>query len=414
MEKFNFLKKNELGRLPKNPGVYAFKNDQLLYIGKAADIQKRVKNHFYQPSYQDDLFMNKVEKIGYIETDSEIEALILEAHLIKRYQPKFNILWKDDKNYFYLAIAKEKCPQVFITHQPERNLDLIGPFVEGNALKKTLKTLRKIFPFYSGSKHPANLCPWCHLGLCPGPNPNPKEYKKNINNLVAFFKGRKKSVLKNLKKEMEIVSRHQDFEKAAEIRDKIFSLEKILAHTKIAQPETSEDNWDNLQKILAKIVNSKETISRVEAYDISNIQGQQATGSMVVFTKGMPDKNFYRKFKIKTVFQPNDFAMIKETLKRRFGHPEWPYPDVILIDGGKAQLNAAIEVKNQNPQAKSISIAALAKKENKLHVEGKRNPILLKTLPKEIFNLILQLRDEAHRFAKAYHHKLRKIDLLPK
>jgi len=420
MENFIFLNKKEFNRLPKSSGVYAFRNNQLLYIGKAADIRKRVKNHFQRPSYQDNLFINKVEKIGYIETDSEIEALILEANLIKKYQPKFNILWKDDKNYFYVAITKEKCPRVFITHQPELQManrklqiDYIGPFVEGNSLKKTLRELRKIFPFYSGAKHPAGLCPWCHLELCPGPNPDLKEYEKNIKNLTDFFRGMKNSVLKNLEKEMKETARDQNFEKASEIRDKIFSLNKILAHAKIGQPESSE-KWTTARNMLAKIAGANKIISRIEAYDISDIQGRQATGSMVVFSKGAPDKNSYRKFKIKTIFQPNDVAMIKEILKRRFSHPEWRYPDAILIDGGKGQLNAAIEIKNQNPQTADIPVLALAKKENELYIEGKESPILLEKLPKEISNLILRLRDEAHRFAKAYHHKLREIDLLAK
>jgi len=413
MEKFNFIKKQELNRLPKSSGVYAFKNNQLLYIGKAADIRKRVKNHFQQPSRQDNLFINKIENIGCIETGSEIEALILEANLIKKYQPKFNILWKDDKNYFYTAITKEKCPRVFITHQPIENSTLIGPFVEGNALKRTLRVLRKVFPFYSSSRHPDKPCPWCHLGLCPGANPDLKEYKKNIKNLTDFFRGKKNSVLKNLEKEMKDAARDQNFEKASEIRDKIFSLNKILAHARISRPEIPKE-WTTAQSILAKIIGAKKMISRIEAYDISNIQGQQATGSMVVFSKGMPDKNSYRRFKIKSVFQPDDVAMMKETLKRRFNHPEWQYPDVILIDGGKGQLNAAAETKSQNQQTADISVLALAKKENKLYVEGKESPILLKKLPKEISNLILHLRDEAHRFARAYHHKLRKIDLLAK
>jgi len=151
---------------------------------------------------------------------------------------------------------------------------------------------------------------------------------------------------------------------------------------------------------------------RIEAYDISNIQGKEAVGSMVVFTQGKPDKNQYRKFKIKIEGKPDDIAMMEEVLSRRFAHPEWPYPDLILIDGGIAQLNVAKRTKNKKQKTKNIPVMALAKKENKLYVENKKEPLLLKTMPREIFNLILQLRDEAHRFAVSYHRKLRKKILL--
>ena len=156
----------------------------------------------------------------------------------------------------------------------------------------------------------------------------------------------------------------------------------------------------------------KNKISRIEAYDISNIQGKEATGSMVTFINDLPDKNFYRRFKIKVAGKPNDIAMIKECLTRRFGHPEWGFPDLILIDGGKPQLNVAVNSKLQITNYKQIKVIAIAKKENKLFIEDQRNPVLLKSLSREIFNLILQLRDEAHRFAISYHRKLRKRVLL--
>lgn len=371
---FKFLPKNKIARLPKSSGVYAFKKGwKFLYIGKAKNIRERVKNHSE--------LLGLAAKVAYIETDSEIEALLLEAKLIKKYQPKYNVVWRDDKNYFYICITKQDFPRLFITHQacPEPAAKL-GPFVDGKALKKTLRILRKVFPYYTQKKHPEGLCPWCHLGLCPGPNPNRKEYKKSIKNLISVLEGKRKVVLKNLKKEMKKASDSQDFEKAAKIRDQITALEKVLKH----------DNG---------------RFKRIEAYDISNIQGKEATGSMVVFQNGKPAKSQYRRFKIKMAKKPNDVAMLKEVLRRRFKHQEWPCPDLILIDGGKAQLNAATSITK-------IPAMALAKKENKLYIEGRKRPVLLKSLPREISNLILQLRDEAHRFARKYHHKLREKSLL--
>lgn len=396
MEKFKFLKRKKADRLPKAVGVYAFRNDgKLLYIGKAVNLRERIKQHRK--------LLSRAKQIGYIKTDSEIEALLLEANLIKKFQPKYNIVWRDDKNYFYIAITKEPFPRIFITHQIKSpntkykilNTKFIGPFVDGSALKKTLKVLRKIFPYYTQKKHPKDPCPWCHLELCPGANPDRKEYKKNIENLTAVLRGKKKSVLQNLKKEMESASLSQDYEKAAKLRDRIEAMEQIISHTSVLTKP-----WQNYYG------------GRIEAYDVSNIQGQYATGSMVTFINNKPDKNFYRRFKIKIEGKPNDTAMLKEVLIRRFGHAEWPYPDLILIDGGKTQLNAAIQC--LVPGTKHVGVVALAKKENKLYIEGKKEPILLKTLPREIFNLILQLRDEAHRFAISYHKKLRDKALFQK
>ena len=394
--KFRYLDKNKINNLPKTTGVYAFRDRRgFLYIGKAANIKNRVKNHFSQPTYKDEMFLDKVKRIGYIKTESEIEALILESELIKRYKPKYNTLWKDDKNYFYVIITDEG--YVSLTHQLKivnckLKIDYIGPFVDGKAIKKVLRILRKTFPYYTQKKHGKELCPWCHLNLCPGPEPDLKKHKKNINNLKAVLKGKSRKVVSDLKKEMQTASKEQDFERAGELRDKISSLEKVLYNSKIISAETKPLNW----------LGGK--ITRIEAYDISNIQGKLATGSMVVFINGKPNKDLYRKFKIKITGKPNDTAMIKEVLRRRLKHKEWPSPDLFLIDGGKPQFSAAKQI------IKNVPVVALAKKNNELFI-GRKEPLLLKNLSREFSNLILQLRDEAHRFAIAYHKKLRKIDL---
>jgi len=393
MEKFKFLKKSNLSRLPTTVGVYAFKKGaKFFYVGKAANIKERVKQH-------KDL-LGLAKEIGYIKTNSEIEALILEAKLIKKIQPKYNVLWRDDKNYFYVAITKESFPRVFITHQLKiknckLKIDFIGPFIEGTSLKRALTYLRRTFPYYTSKSHPKGSCLWCHLKLCPGPDPVKSEYQKNIKNLVFVLEGSSRKVLNDLKRRMKKSSLLQEYEKAAKIRDKITSLERVI--------------------------NPQQIPGRAEAYDVSNIQGEEAAGSMVTFINGRPAKNFYRKFKIKISGKPNDVAMIKEILSRRLRHAEWPYPDLILIDGGKAQLNAALRAINlAKPSYRlglakfgNIRIMSIAKKKNELFIEGRKKPVLLKTLPREMFNLILQLRDEAHRFAISYHRKLRKKRLLP-
>ncbi len=422
MENFKIITKNKINQLPKTTGVYLFFASSKLsegglrkpiYIGKAINIKNRVKNHFQQPNYRDNLFIKKITKVGFIEIDSEIEALILEASLIKKYQPKFNIIWKDDKNYFYVAITKSLAPIVYITHQKNEKDEYVGPFVEGTALKKTLRFLRRVFPYYTTKRHPKNNCTYCHLGLCPGPNPDLTECRKNIKKLVLILRGKRNTVLNSLKKEMKQLSIKKEFEKAAKIRDRISNLWQVMSHTKVIESEKIESNtWNKTEKVLKGIVGINKNISRIEAYDVSNIQGKHATGVMVVFINGKPDKNLYRKFKIKVAPKPNDIAMLKETLERRFVHSEWQYPEIILIDGGVSQLNIGIKVKQQKLETKNIKVISIAKKYKELFIEGVKKPTLLKTLPNEIFNLIINLDDEAHRFAITYHKKLRKKYLL--
>lgn len=443
MEKFHILPKSKIDQLPKTAGVYLFfEKKEPMYIGKAINIKDRVKNHFQQPSYRDNLFIQKVQKIGFINTDSEIEALILEANLIKKHLPKFNVVWRDDKNYFYVAITKDKKPMVFITHQ-KTNLktNYVGPFVEGNALKKTLKYLRRIFPYYTTQKHPKNACTWCHLGLCPGPNLNLVEYKKNIKKFALILEGKRKIVLNNLKREMKAFSNMHKFEEAGKIRDHINALQQVMEHAHVIKLEGltlqdfggSDPQWLNRQKMLQKILGIKTSISKIECYDISNIQGKHATGSMVVFVNGSPDKSQYKKFKIRMKNEPNDIAMLKEMLTRRLLHPEWGYPEIMLIDGGIAQLNVAIKAKNSSYQkvrdsvisdntkkeflknltivkiarkVKNIKVISIAKGKRELLIEGAPK-IPLKNLPQEVYNLIKHLDDEAHRFAISYHKLLR-------
>ena len=254
-------------------------------------------------------------------------------------------------------------------------------------------------------KHGPKPCLWCQLGLCPGSDPDKKQYRKNLKNLIAVLEGKRQKVLRDLKKDMKKYSQDRDFEKAAKARDQIFSLKKVISHAHIFESVQPID-WEKTQGILQSILQTDKKISRMEGYDISNIQGTEAVASMVVFVDGVADKSQYRKFKIKTVEGPNDTAMIKETLSRRIRN-DWPLPDLILIDGGKGQLNAALAV------VKEIPVCALAKRNNELFIKGKKDALLLKDLPREIYNLILQLRDESHRFAITYHKKLRKKALLP-
>jgi excinuclease ABC subunit C len=411
MERFKYISKDKIDKIPKTAGVYSFySKKKLLYIGKAANLKERVKNHFNQPSYRDNLFMDKVDRIGFIKTNSEIEALIKEAGLIKKYQPDYNVVWKDDKNYFYFGITKEDFPRIFITHQPkEVEGEIIGPYVDGKSLKEALKILRKVFPYRSCKTMPKNPCLWYQLDRCPAPcvfksklgkqigskqviSKFKKSYSRDINNLISVFKKGKAKVEKDMEKEMRGLAKEERFEEADKIKHQLYSLKRVFSHSKIFDEVIEETSKDWPYK-------------RAEAYDIANIQGKEATGSMVVFTNGRADKSQYRKFKIKRISTPNDIAMLKEVLERRFNHKEWPLPDLVLIDGGKAQFNIA---KKTCSEFKDIKIMAIAKRNNELYIEDSKKPLLLKNMPRQTFNTVLQMRDEAHRFAQKYHHSLRK------
>lgn len=388
---FKYLEKEKLNSLPKTIGIYAFKKGKsFLYIGKSINVRERVKDHFKENLFKSSLFTNKAGKIGYLKTETAIEALLKEAELIKKFKPKYNVIWKDNKNYSFVEITKEEFPRVSITHQKKKNAKYIGPFVDSMALKQTLKTLRRIFPFRTCKTLKKKPCLFFQLNLCSAPCLRKGNY--NVKKLEQFLKGNKKKVVKELKKEMKTFSQNKEYEKAAKTRDKIFALENVLKNVHILKER---------EKTLEKLLNVK--IKRIEGYDISNIQGKYSTGSMVVFTDREKDKSQYRKFRIRMEQRPNDTAMIREVLKRRMKHKEWPKPQLMLIDGGKAQLNAALK------EVKDIKVMALAKRKNKLFFENKT--ILLKNLPKETSNLILRIRDEAHRFALKYHKKLREKKL---
>ncbi len=427
MEKFKYLSIKDVKKLPNTTGIYCFKkNKDFLYIGKAINIKNRVKNHIQQPTFKDNVFVPQTEKIGFIASGSEIEALILEANLIKKYQPQYNQQWKDGKNYYFVAITNEKFPRILITHQLHTtNYKLltnhIGPFIDSGALRQTLRILRKIFPYRTCNRIPKKACLYKDLALCPAPcEKETNNYKKNIQNIIKILQRQKNSVIKNLQKEMLLASQKQNFEKANEIKSQIFAIENVFSHSHVLwrdEIKGTEFLWGTKELgSLGSLLGIKTKIKRIEGYDISNIQGQEATGSMVVFEDSQPNKNEYRKFKVKITGKPNDTAMLREVISRRLKHKEWALPQVMLIDGGIGQFNVAISCLGADlPKTElklsgglSPRVMALAKKNNELFIEGKDKLVLLKDLPQEVSNLILQIRDEAHRFAITYHKTLRK------
>lgn len=444
-------------KLPKDtpnvPGVYTFrKRNNAIYVGKAENLKKRLASYFRKNAGPKvEALRSEATKLEWKELTSDVEALIKEAELIKKYHPKYNVIMRDDKNYFFVEFTHEEFPRIFVTHQPLRITESryknshIGPFTSGSALYITLRILRRIFPYCTCKELHKRPCLNAEIGRClgccctrPVRNSPPqrssgrasagaisngvkgggenesckKRYQENIKNISAILSGKKKTLLKDLSKKMKEAVKNEEFERAATLRNQIEGIENIFLHQKFLDQDLLKrrrgHEWQKIERTLQAILGTSRRLPRVEGYDISNISGTEATGSMVVFVNGAPSKNDYRKFKIKSVHQISDVDMHREVMKRRFNHPEWGMPDILLIDGGKPQLNAILQTL-QIKNIKGIFVAGLAKREEELFLPGRRDSIRLDSLPPHTMHFFQHVRDESHRFAKKYHHKLREI-----
>lgn len=436
----------QIEHAPRAAGVYLFfKGTKILYVGKAERLKSRLFSYFRKDAPEKARrLVAESSRVEWRKTESEIEAIIHEAELIKRHHPKYNYTMRDDKSYAYVAFTREPFPRIFKTHEPRgtdsRSLrcSFLGPFTGGSKLKIALKLLRKIFPYCTCKTSHMRSCLNAQIGACPGycclkrnqglGDSEQEEYKNNIKNIKAVLTGRKKNLLKELKKEMRAAAKKQEFEKAALLRDQAESVENIFRHRMTLEraPQRSVKK-EQVRKVLSALFQTKKDIARAEGYDISNISGTAATGSMVVFLNGKPAKSEYRIFNIKTVNQISDVNMMREVIVRRLRHPEWQYPDLMVIDGGKPQLSAALNAvgsrwpvvggqklrtTNHEPRTKPL-IVALAKREEELYFPNKKFPVRLDALPAEAQRFFKHIRDEAHRFARKQHHKIRSRALRP-
>lgn len=388
-------------KLPDKPGVYFFlKDKEILYIGKATSLKDRVKSYFSKdlieargPIILDMIF--KADKIDWQTTDSVLEALILEAGLIKKHQPKYNTKEKSDKSFNYVCITKEVLPKVLIIrgkNVKHRVFDKVfGPYPNNSQLKEALKIIRPIFPFLDDkSKNHYKFYKQVYLVPDILTEEGVKQYKNNIKNLKLFFEGKKKIIFRNLKKDMEDYVKKQAFEYAGEVKKQIFALKHI-----------------NDVALLKNEVNKKEKSNfRIEAYDIAHMGGKNMVGVMVVVEDGEVNKNEYRKFKIRTQNDANDTGALKEVLERRLAHTEWTYPALIVVDGGVAQINAAkkvlIKIKSNIP---IVSVLKDEKHKPKAIMGDEKMGLKYK-------REILLTNSEAHRFAIAYHKKMRNKNFL--
>lgn len=372
--------------------------------------------------------------------DSELQALLVEAALIKKYQPSFNILLKDDKSNLYIAITHDEYPRVLTLRKPEllrlsKRVTSFGPYQSAYKSRQVLEIARSIFcwcdrPLAKGKVKKEKPCFYTHLGLCSGACTGvvPKdEYREMITHLKEFLGGKSQQLVRLLKQELETRATNKEFEKAARLRDQITTIIQVTSKEYRLKPDLTlpvlttnliQEALFSLRSFLASYYPIPRTskLKRIEGYDISNIQGTSPTASMVVAINGQMDHNEYRHFGIKTLATPNDYAMMKETLTRRQQHPQWGQPDVILIDGGKGQLRAALSVWKWPGLVVSI-----AKEPDRLIIPIITEPKITKSkfkykeikLGEEIpaTRLLQQIRNESHRFSRRLHHIKREKSL---
>lgn len=388
--------------LPDRPGVYIFRGPSraVLYIGKATSLKSRVASYFRRDliATRGPILVGMIEtakSVDFIETDSVLEALILEAALIKKHQPVYNTKEKDNKSFNYVVITKEDFPRVITMRG--RELDTksneikysFGPFPQGSILREALAIVRKIFPFRDKCKPLSGKpCFNAQIGLCPGVcagTISKTEYAKTIRRIKLFFEGNKKTLVSGLERDMKVSAKNLKFEEAGKIKRMIFALNHIqdVAIIKASyKPNLGDASF------------------RIEAYDVAHISGTNVVGVMVVVEDNEPKKSDYRKFKIKTSTN-DDNASLKEMLERRFNHPEWPMPKLIVVDGGKAQVNTA--EKALKVWGIGIPVVGVVKDEH----HKPKGFLGDKAIIKNRDRAILLANSEAHRFAVGFHRQLR-------
>jgi len=382
--------------------------------------------------------------------DSELEALLVEAELIRTHQPQFNILLKDDKTPLYIQFTDEEFPRVLTVRKKDvqkKHLKgtILGPFQSAYKVKEVLAIARKIFPYCNGTRStvygtPENRpCFHYHLDECPGACVglvSKEEYQQTIRQLVLFMKGKKRDVVQDIERSMKVASENEDYELAAELRDRVNEIRDVTERSVKLKPDLSlprlkeslrAEGLIQLRRYLSQYMNYPKTyaLTRIEGYDVSNIQGTNASVAMVTFLNGQPATEEYRLFNIKTIDTPNDFAMLQEALLRRQNHQEWGIPNLMVIDGGKGQLRSALKAWHW-----TVPMISIAKKPDRLifPIFPVTNKDIDQTAPRDLdglkyeelklapdhpaLTLIQRIRDESHRFSKKQHTRLRQRTML--
>jgi excinuclease ABC subunit C len=406
--------KKIIAKVPETSGVYLMKDaaGRVIYVGKAKSLRKRLNTYMGRDlDTKTVMLMGNVEDIECRLAPTESLALLLEANLIRKYQPKYNISLPDDKTFPMVKITHEEFPAIFVTRKKEDDkAKYLGPYTSAGLLREALKIIRRHFPYRSCKKLPRQACIYYRIGLSPAPcigKVSRREYAKTVKNISLLLEGRAEKLMKKLTLQMKRCAKEHRFEQAAQTRDQIVALGAL------GETHVGSGNQEELQD-LKKLLRLGKLPERIEAFDISNIRGEEATGSLVSFYRGNPDKNNYRRFRIKTVATIDDYKMLAEVVRRRYRRlteESLPLPDLILIDGGKGHLLTA--QKELVKLELSLPLAGFAKEEENIYVKGKAEPIRL-TQDTPGLNLIRRVRDEAHRFAISYHHLLRRKKMIGK
>ncbi len=432
---------NKLKELPKQPGVYFHKdaNGEIIYVGKAAVLSNRVRQYFQKSRVRDpktDALISEIADIDWMTVETELDALFLEGELIRRYMPRYNILLRDDKSMVYVRIDYDSdYPTVTTTRRPlDDGARYFGPYLSTLSVRKALKLLRRVFPFavrrVSGQKR-ATL--HYHLGLDPGLEEGKtrlEDYRANLRKLMAVIEGKRKDIERQIEKEMKQSAKNSQFEEAAKKRNQLFNLQKLSRQVIFSDKEFLDISKDHALGELVELLSLKSFPRRIEGYDISHQQGSDVVASMVVFANGVSDKSEYRKFKTKTN-KNDDFYNMHETISRRLSEvnrKKWGVPSLVLIDGGKGQLDAAIRARDEAGHS-NIPFVGLAKREEQIVIQKDKSGVSLSSevlhklggfmsesqdfvlvdLPKNtnLVKLLQRIRDESHRFAVSYHSTLK-------
>ena len=437
----NEVLKDKLADLPREPGVYFHKDikGDIIYVGKAAVLRNRVRQYFQISRNRDpktDALINEIHDVDWMVVESEIEALFLEAEMIRRYMPRYNILLRDDKAMSYIRINYDSdYPTVITTRRPlDDGARYFGPYFSTQAVRQSLKLLRRIFPFATGrplNQKRANL--YYHLGLDPGLEEGKtslEDYRTNLRKLMAIIQGKRKTIVKDLEADMKRAAKAADFELAAKLRNQLFALQGLDKQVIFSDKEFLDISKDHALNELVNLLSMSKFPVRIEGYDISHMQGSDVVASMVVFTNGASNKGEYRKFKTK-INQNNDFYNMNETLKRRLSSKNlkaWGAPSLVLIDGGKGQLDAAIQARDEQG-CERIPFIGLAKREEQIVIQKDKSGVTVNTdelhklggfmsesddfilvnVPHNtnLVKLLQRIRDESHRFAVSYHSTLK-------
>lgn len=417
--------KDGVRALPKAPGVYIFKDrsGSVIYVGKAKNLLSRVRSYFsnnLEPKTAK--MVASSYTIEHILVESEFQALLLEAKLVERFKPKYNIQLRDDKSPLYIGITKEELPRVVLLRQ--REIDKInltrvfGPFINSAAPRQVLRLIRRAIPF-STHKPGRRPCVYSEIGLC-SPCPSEvkgakeiaamkrlrAEYLLNVRRVMAVLSGRSKAVAKEIEKEMKLAAKKEDFEGAREARKKLEALYYTINRVELDEgylenPNLLEDiraeELASLRAIIDRFYKIKR-LKRIECFDVAHLAGAYPTASMVTFINGEPDKSYYRHFRLH--HKNSDVDNMREVLERRYKRLDWGTADLIVVDGGKPQISVAVEVISKVP------VVGLAKREETFVFKTESGFYEYKIPEGPAKKLVQRIRNEAHRFARSYHHKL--------